>query len=91
MELAGVGDEAIRPAAACVGAVAGLEPGFDVAERDPFTTTGVAHGTGRAGRLDAPGQAAQHGLDDDPATTVVVDVTHDLVASTKGMLTMGSK
>src|SRR3990172_11317844 len=59
MELRAVGGEDPAPAAAGVLAVAGLQPGRDVPERDSIATTGEAGGTGRAG-LEPAGPAAEH-------------------------------
>ena len=77
VQLALVGDERGAPAAARVGAEAGLQTGLQVAEGETLASIGGALGTGFARRVDAAGRAGQHGLDDD--TRAVVEVAHDLV------------
>ena len=68
VELAGVRHETgARPAATRVRAEAGLQAGPDVAEGQTAAVADVAGLAGGARRLDPPGRAPEHRLQDDPA------------------------
>ena len=84
VQLAAVGDEGLAPAAAGVGAEAGLEAGGEVADGDPAAAVGGARGA-RLARLDAAGGAGQDRVDHHAGAggqvlAVVEEVGHDLVA-----------
>ena len=67
VQLAAVGHHRRRPAAAGVAAEPGLQAGLEVAEGDALARLTGRPGAGRARRVDAPGGAAEHGLDHHPA------------------------
>ena len=84
VELRAVGDQALAPATAGRGAVAGLQTGPQVADAHPVAAVGVPGGALLA-RLEPPGGAGQHGVDDDtgPGRQVVAVLRQgadDLVA-----------
>ena len=82
VELTAVSDEAHGPAAAGVGAVAGLQTGGERPEGDPFAAALPALPAGCTKLSDATRLAAEHRLDDDSAPVEVAPqyVGNDLVA-----------
>jgi len=73
-------------------------PGAIVAERDPLATAHPAVGTGRAGGIDAPGDASEHRLHHDPGSagsppgrSLVHDAHHFVGRERRGSFTMPSK
>ncbi len=89
-----------RPSAPGVGAEPDLQPRGEMAEGDPLASARATLGAGRAGRDDAAGDAAEHGLDHHPgrrrrhppvgrAGASITPTTS--WPGTKGKLTMSSK
>ena len=78
VELRAVRDEHLAPAAAGVGAVAGLQAGAHVAGGDPVAAAVEAR-LAVVARVEAAGEAAQDGFERDPgALREVVDVVQEL-------------
>ena len=78
VELRAMGDEHLAPAAAGVGAVAGLQARAHVAGGDPVAAAGETGGAVGA-RVEAPSKTAQDRLEGDPGPLrEVVDVVEEL-------------
>ncbi|CAB4322592.1 unannotated protein [freshwater metagenome] len=73
MQLADMGDHPGGPAAARVAAEAALQARLDGTEGNAFAVSEVAAGARRAHRIDATGDATEHGLDDNASGTEVAN------------------